>query len=234
MEELKEVKPIIICIIGETCVGKTTLQKALKAEYAKDTLNFVKTATTRPMRTQDEKDDYEFIDDDKFDTKRIRNLFIEENEFNVNGKLFRYGIPKYQIYYVIPNLILCNPKGVMTLLRQVDCFNLKVIRLVNEDKEEIKRRYLKREIGELSLFKRIFKKREVIKRYKARIEQDNKDFNERDLRYIHKNVDYYSIDTTALTPQEVLEEFKKLNLVRGENEHKKVLKGTRKKRCKSN
>lgn len=80
-------------IVGKSASGKTTLANYMvKHGYKK-----YKTTTTRPMRENETKDDYNFVSENKFLNDLDKGKFIEYNTYNVvfDGKqqTWYYGTP---------------------------------------------------------------------------------------------------------------------------------------------
>lgn len=80
-------------LIGKSASGKTTLANYMvKHGYKK-----YKTTTTRPMRENETKDDYNFVSENKFLNNLDKGKFVEYNTYNVvfDGKqqTWYYGTP---------------------------------------------------------------------------------------------------------------------------------------------
>lgn len=80
-------------IVGKSASGKTTLANYMvKHGYKK-----YKTTTTRPMRENETKDDYNFVSENRFLNDLDKGKFIEYNTYNVvfDGKqqTWYYGTP---------------------------------------------------------------------------------------------------------------------------------------------
>lgn len=83
-----------VVVVGKSASGKTTF-----ADYLVKKLHYKKyiTETTRPMRVNETKDDYNFISEKKFLNKLDKGKYIEYNVYKVknNGKddIWYYGTP---------------------------------------------------------------------------------------------------------------------------------------------
>lgn len=141
----------ILCIIGESGSGKTTIVEALSKKYG---LRTIESYTTRPQRYQDESG-HIFVNTEAFDM--IRNDLCAYTLFNG----FEYGATKQQIdshdLYVVDNIgyeeLLQKYKGskhiisifieasesdrIKRMLHRGDSVN-KVIERINHDKTAFK------------------------------------------------------------------------------------------------
>jgi guanylate kinase len=66
----------MICLIGESCSGKSSIEKRLN-------LKRIISYTTRPMRIGEKQDvDYHFITEEEYDKKLKNNFFAENTTYN--------------------------------------------------------------------------------------------------------------------------------------------------------
>lgn len=84
---------MIICIIGKTGTGKTTIARELSREL---NIPLLISHTSRPMRKDESIFDYHFVNDDYFETHKKE--FVDIREYTVaDGSKWRYGISKESI-----------------------------------------------------------------------------------------------------------------------------------------
>lgn len=96
---------MIICIIGKSCSGKTTLTNNLVAKYG---LKKIVTSTSRPRRKGEiDKIDYNFYDYETMKKDIEVGKYIEWAEFN--GWL--YGTKLADIDVEDDSIIVLNPEG---------------------------------------------------------------------------------------------------------------------------
>ena len=136
---------MLICLTGETAVGKTVVEK----ELGKMGLHRALSYTTRPKRSNETNyDDYIFIDNKTFDEMYERGLLYEKTSYVVNGELWQYGLGSESFDAEKVNVVTVNPHGLKQLVQKKDFpFEIKVVYLL-ADLEERKRRYLERETSE--------------------------------------------------------------------------------------
>ena len=101
-------KPIIICIVGESGVGKSYVADILDEFYG---IPMIESRTTRPPRTPDERG-HMFVSDDEFDTYKIEDMIAQTTfgEFrycclikDVNAPIMVYVIDEYGLDYLRHN-----------------------------------------------------------------------------------------------------------------------------------
>lgn len=77
-------KPIIIAIMGKSCVGKDSLAKVLPLYFTLQGISSINliSDTTRPMRPKEEQGkDYNFISKEQFHKNLQDNLYVEYDNF---------------------------------------------------------------------------------------------------------------------------------------------------------
>lgn len=184
----------IICIVGESATGKDTLVQNL-LQTKKKACKAV-SYTTRPMREGEiEGVDYHFVTDKRFDELRKSEGFIEETEYLVNGNVWHYAFGNNTFNDSKSYLAVVNPRGLKAILSipelKKDVF---VIRL-RCSAEARKERYFERD--------KKTPKKIVMKRWNARLAQDEEDFKDLARLFANTKVNNTTIYTDNLTPGEV-------------------------------
>lgn len=108
---------MIFIIVGPMASGKTTISKQLEEEFG---LERIVTYTTRPKRAK-EKDgvDYNFITEEEFDAMEKLGYFAETTEYNADFGYCRYGSTVESYRGDQNKIIVLNPKGVLTVLKEL-------------------------------------------------------------------------------------------------------------------
>ena len=100
----------MLIFVGASASGKTELAYYLKKNY-----HYHKciTTTTRPKRHHETQDvDYHFVEDHTFNTLKIKQAFVETNEYYG----YQYGLQKQDI--LEDGLIILDPNGTNHILEQ--------------------------------------------------------------------------------------------------------------------
>ena len=171
-----EEKNLLVILSSPSGVGKTTLTKKIQQKYSSFKISV--SYTTRPPRSNEvEGVDYFFISKDKF------KEFIWENKFYEYAKIFEnyYGTLKRNVDEILKNNDLIfdiDWQGTKQLSRFKN-LNLIKIYLTTENKEELKKRLIKRDQNSPD---------EIEKRFNS-FEEDIKHWNDYDYVLINKNLD---------------------------------------------
>ena len=171
-----EEKNLLVILSSPSGVGKTTLTKKIQQKYSSFKISV--SYTTRPPRSNEvEGVDYFFISKDKF------KEFIRENKFYEYAKIFEnyYGTLKRNVDEILKNNDLIfdiDWQGTKQLSRFKN-LNLIKIYLTTENKEELKKRLIKRDQNSPD---------EIEKRFNS-FEEDIKHWNDYDYVLINKNLD---------------------------------------------
>lgn len=122
---------MLICLIGSTCSGKTSILNGLNELGIPKVLNY----TTRPKRPNEQTGaDYFFVTDDEFSTLNKLGYFAETTEFYVNDSVWKYATSKIDIYENKMNrCIVINPQN----LEFYKCLDDCLIVYVYSNKETI-------------------------------------------------------------------------------------------------
>ena len=171
-----EDKNLLVILSSPSGVGKTTLTKKIQQKYSSFKISV--SHTTRPPRSNEvEGVDYFFISDEKF------KKFIKENKFYEFAKIFEnyYGTLKKNVDEMLKNndLIFDIDWQGTKQLSKFKNLNLIKIYLTTENKEELKKRLIKRDQNSPE---------EIEKRFNA-FEEDIKHWNDYDYILINKNLD---------------------------------------------
>ena len=168
---------IMVILSSPSGVGKTTITKKIQQKYQSFKIS-VSHTTRKPRPNEIDGVDYFFVSDDEF--KRL----IEEKKFYEYAKIFDnyYGTSKSFVDEAIKkNDIIFDIDWQGT--KQLSKFqNLKLIKiyLITNNKEELKKRLIKRNQNT---------KEEIEKRFKS-FDEDVKHWNDYDYIIINKNLDY--------------------------------------------
>ncbi len=157
----------IICLIGKSATGKSSIEKKL---LKTGLYHSVVTMTTRPRRPGEvDGQDYYFVNDFTYDDLVGRGLVYCQTEYIVDGERYRYGFTKDSLSEEKPNLLVLNPVGLKELVDNPEFKNnLFVFYVVSSLSNRIKR-YLNREgLMDDSIYKRLT----------DRLLQDEKDFDD--------------------------------------------------------
>ena len=171
-----EDKNLLVILSSPSGVGKTTLTKKIQQKYSSFKISV--SHTTRPPRSNEvEGVDYFFISKDKF------KEFIKENYFYEHAKIFEnyYGTLKKNVDEILKNndLIFDIDWQGTKQLSKFQNLNLIKIYLITENKEELKKRLIKRDQNSPD---------EIEKRFNS-FEEDIKHWNDYDYVLINKNLD---------------------------------------------
>ncbi len=167
---------IMVILSSPSGVGKTTLTKKLQQKYQSFKIS-VSHTTRKPRSNEVEGVDYYFVSHKKFEE------LINKNEFYEYAKIFDnyYGTLKKNVDETIKsNDIIFDIDWQGT--KQLSKFkNLNLIKLylITENKEELKKRLVKRNLDT---------KNEVEKRFNS-FDEDVKHWNDYDYIIINKNLD---------------------------------------------
>ena len=169
-------KNIMVILSSPSGVGKTTLTKKIQQKYQSFKIS-VSHTTRKPRSNEVDGVDYHFISQKKF------KELIKENKFYEHAKIFGnfYGTSKENVDTDIKkNDLIFDIDWQGT--KQLSKFkNLKLIKiyLITENKEELKKRLIKRNQNT---------KKEVEKRFNS-FNEDIKHWNDYDYIIINKNLD---------------------------------------------
>ncbi len=169
-------KNIMVILSSPSGVGKTTLTKKIQQKYQSFKIS-VSHTTRKPRSNEIDGVDYHFISDKEF--KKL----IYEKKFYEYAKIFEnfYGTLKKTVDEdIITNDIIFDIDWQGT--KQLSKFkNLQLIKiyLITEDKEELKKRLIKRNQNSED---------EIQKRFKS-FDQDIKHWNDYDYILINKNLE---------------------------------------------
>ena len=171
-----EEKNLLVILSSPSGVGKTTLTKKIQQKYSSFKISV--SHTTRPPRSNEvEGVDYFFISKDKF------KEFIKENYFYEHAKIFEnyYGTLKKNVDEILKNndLIFDIDWQGTKQLSKFQNLNLIKIYLITENKEELKKRLIKRDQNSPD---------EIEKRFNS-FEEDIKHWNDYDYIIINKNLE---------------------------------------------
>ncbi len=167
---------IMVILSSPSGVGKTTLTKKIQQKYHNFKIS-VSHTTRKPRSNEVDGVDYFFISKDKFEK------FIQEKKFYEYAKIFEnyYGTLKETVDKLIENndiIFDIDWQGTKQLSKIKDLSLLKIY-LITENKEELKKRLIKRDQNT---------KDEVEKRFKS-FDEDIKHWNDYDYIIINKNLD---------------------------------------------
>ena len=167
---------IMVILSSPSGVGKTTLTKKIQQKYHNFKIS-VSHTTRQPRSNEVDGVDYFFISKDKFEK------FIQEKKFYEYAKIFEnyYGTLKETVDKLIENndvIFDIDWQGTKQLSKIKDLSLLKIY-LITENKEELKKRLIKRDQNT---------KDEVEKRFKS-FDEDIKHWNDYDYIIINKNLD---------------------------------------------
>ena len=110
---------MLICLIGCTCSGKSSILNGLNELGIPKILNY----TTRPKRPSEQTgEDYFFVSDEEFTTLETLGYFAEITEFNVKDSVWRYATSKSYIYEnTNDRCIIINPQNLDFYRNLTDC-----------------------------------------------------------------------------------------------------------------
>lgn len=177
----------IFALVGETSVGKSTVERLLVSRLG---LNRVVSYTTRPKRPSESLDDYHFVSDDVFDDRVSRGLCLEKTEYMVNGKRFRYSFGIDSFSHDLVNVMVVNPHGLSQIIPKLTKDDEIVIILIKASLKTKVERYLSRED---------LKDQSVYKRLVTRLVQDDEDFRQFENEDIKKYLDSKKTPNTNIS-----------------------------------
>jgi len=167
---------IMVILSSPSGVGKTTLTKKIQQKYQSFKIS-VSYTTRSPRSNEVDGVDYFFISDEKF------KKFINENKFYEHAKIFEnyYGTLKKNVDEMLKNndLIFDIDWQGTKQLSKFKNLNLIKIYLITDNKEELKKRLVKRDQNSPE---------EIEKRFNA-FEEDIKHWSDYDYVLINKNLD---------------------------------------------
>ncbi|MCY6369955.1 hypothetical protein [Clostridium ganghwense] len=137
---------MIFCIIGLSCVGKSTVVDMIKEMYG---IRGIKQYTTRSEREGKEEKDYIFVSEEEYNELEKKNRILATRKFEIECREYKYGIPNdisNKETYIMP----IDPEGYLKLKNNID--NLVVI-LLTVDTMKLIERYKKRGGKNLEEFK---------------------------------------------------------------------------------
>jgi len=171
-----DVKNIMLVLSSPSGAGKTTITKKIQQKYHSFKIS-VSHTTRKPRSNEVDGVDYNFISHEEF------KKFIEEKQFYEYAKIFDnyYGTHKKTIDQMIKKndiIFDIDWQGTKQLAQFKD-LNLIKIYLIPPNKEELKKRLIKRNLDPL---------KEVEKRFKA-FDEDVKHWKDYDYVLINENLD---------------------------------------------
>ena len=166
----------MVVLSSPSGVGKTTITKKIQQKYQNFKVS-VSHTTRKPRSNEVDGIDYNFVSKDKFEK------FIKDNEFYEYAKIFEnyYGTFKKNVDQLIKKndiLFDIDWQGTQQLSNSINA-NLIKIYLVTDNKEELKKRLLKRDQNTME---------EVEKRFNS-FDEDVKHWKDYDYILINKNLD---------------------------------------------
>jgi len=169
-------KNIMVILSSPSGVGKTTLTKKIQQKYHSFKIS-VSLTTRKPRPNEVDGVDYHFISNKKFEK------LISENKFYEHAKIFGnyYGTLKKNVDETIKSndiIFDIDWQGTKQLSRFKN-LNLIKLYLITDNKEELKKRLIKRNQDS---------KKEVEKRFKS-FDEDIKHWKDYDYVIINKNLD---------------------------------------------
>ena len=171
-----EDKNLLVILSSPSGVGKTTLTKKIQQKYSSFKISVSHTTRT-PRSNEVEGVDYFFISAERF------KEFIKENRFYEYAKIFEnyYGTLKKNVDEMLKNndLIFDIDWQGTKQLSKFKNLNLIKIYLITDNKEELKKRLVKRDQNSPE---------EIEKRFNA-FEEDIKHWSDYDYVLINKNLD---------------------------------------------
>lgn len=131
----------MLCLIGKTASGKTTIKDYLIQNYG---FHGITTYTTRPIRKGEvDGDTYYFVSEEEFNEKISNGFFAEWKKYHTDKGIWQYGTSKESIKNADERkIIILTPDGVRDILKQSD-LPIQVI-YVYSNQETIKKRLAKR------------------------------------------------------------------------------------------
>jgi len=167
---------IMVILSSPSGVGKTTLTKKIQQKYQSFKIS-VSHTTRSPRSNEVDGVDYHFVSQKKFED------LIKENKFYEHAKIFDnyYGTLKKDVDdTIVKNDILFDIDWQGTKqLSKYDNLKLIKIYLITENKEELKKRLVKRNQNSI---------KEIEKRFNS-FDDDIKHWNDYDYIIINKNLD---------------------------------------------
>ena len=183
-----DIENIMVILSSPSGVGKTTLTKKIQQKYPNFKISVSHTTRT-PRSNEVDGIDYHFVSHKEF------KALINENKFYEYAKIFEnyYGTLKKNVDdAIISNDIIFDIDWQGTKqLSKFKNFNLIKIYLITDNKEELKKRLIKRNQNS---------KKEVEERFKS-FNEDIKHWNDYDYIIINKNLEvcFKQIENIILT-----------------------------------
>jgi len=164
----------LICILGKSGVGKSTIEKELEKQGLKRVISYT---TRKPREGELEGDTYKFVTDLEFNKLVSQNQFIEIAEYNN----WRYGTNKDDINLEYGNYVeVVNPEGYKQILANLGKENIIGIYLTVNDKQRLLRALNREETPMCN---------EICRRFTSDIELFKDIENEVDLVLENNNID---------------------------------------------
>lgn len=171
-------KKNIFLLVGECATGKTSVEVKLAQKY-----NRVVSYTTRPKRSNEvDGVDYNFVNDQTFDNLAAKGEFLEQTQYTVSGRLFRYALPRSGFKDDVPNIVVVNPHGAFEILQDSVFKENSIILLFKSKLQTRIDRYIERETGE-----------EKYSNLVQRLKQDAIDFEKFESELDKEKIDYLPI-----------------------------------------
>jgi len=157
---------LILVLIGEFASGKDKISRELCDKLY---FHFAISYTTRkPRENEVDGREYHFVTDEEFEKLLSEGKIIEKTEYNVNGKILKYGLGEKSFVDDKPNVVILNPHGISQLVNNKKYANRMVVAYITADLDIRIERYLNRDKVSDSL------KLDLLER----IYQDEKDFKD--------------------------------------------------------
>lgn len=115
-----------IIIVGPMASGKTTLAKELEEKHG---YQRIVTYTTRPMREGEQNGvDYNFIDNETFNTMLKSNIFVEDREYKVaSGEVWHYASAWADYISEGKKVVVLDPFGAIMVVNRFDGNNKNIM-----------------------------------------------------------------------------------------------------------
>lgn len=131
----------MLCLIGKTASGKTTIKDYLIKNY-----NFsgITTYTTRPKRDVESDNTYHYISEKEFNEKILQGFWAEWKKYNTVHGTWYYGTSKESLESSSESdIIILTPDGARDVLKYQKDFDLKIV-YIYSNYATIKKRLKKR------------------------------------------------------------------------------------------
>lgn len=184
---------IILCILGKTSSGKTSIVNKLISEQ---NMNPIITYTTRPMRDNEKQDStYHFISEKDFKQKINDKFFAEYKTYNTKSGVWYYGTALKDLEKADDKtVIVLTPGGYRDIVNKLQNKPVSIYIYANN----------------LTIKKRLIKRGDDPKEAERRLQHDNEDFKgiENEVDRIVYNNDGTNIDDVVSKILELLEKRK--------------------------